>query len=51
MLAPHKNQTVSGFLTSSKHALFQGAVEGHVLAKNANNALPLKSPKLSTVWL
>ena len=30
---------------ASKPTIFQGAVEGHVLVKNINNALPLKRPK------
>jgi beta-glucosidase len=30
--------------------LFQGAVEGHVLAKNLNNALPLKKPKVLSLF-
>jgi beta-glucosidase len=33
-----------------KQVLFNGAVEGHVLVKNANNALPLKSPKLISLF-
>jgi len=34
----------------AKSTLFQGAVEGHVLVKNTNNALPLKSPKLLSIF-
>lgn len=35
---------------AAKSTLFQGAVEGHVLVKNTNNALPLKSPKLLSIF-
>jgi beta-glucosidase len=35
---------------SSKEFLLDGALEGHVLVKNVNNALPLKSPKLLSVF-
>ncbi|KAH8893338.1 beta-glucosidase [Thozetella sp. PMI_491] len=30
--------------------LLQGAVEGHVLVKNSNNSLPLKTPKLLSIF-
>lgn len=30
--------------------LFQGAVEGHVLVKNLNNALPLRKPKVLSLF-
>ncbi len=30
--------------------LLQGAVEGHVLVKNTNNSLPLKTPKLLSIF-
>jgi beta-glucosidase len=33
-----------------KSVLFDGAVEGHVLLKNKNNALPLKSPDMLSVF-
>lgn len=42
--APHSQ--ISGKSVSSKSVLHTGAQEGHVLVKNVNNALPLKSPKL-----
>lgn len=42
--APHPQ--VSGKSVTSKSVLYTGAQEGHVLVKNVNNALPLKSPKL-----
>ncbi|KAJ9138108.1 Beta-glucosidase [Pleurostoma richardsiae] len=35
---------------SFKDTLYNGAVEGHVLLKNENNALPLKSPKLISIF-
>jgi len=35
---------------SSKTFLLEGALEGHVLVKNVNNALPLKSPKLLSIY-
>ncbi|GME28443.1 putative beta-glucosidase m [Neofusicoccum parvum] len=48
MLSPH--QTVSGMLPSSKRTIFQGAVEGHVLVKNVNKTLPLKAPKILSLY-
>lgn len=35
---------------ASKEFLLDGALEGHVLVKNVNNALPLKAPKLVSVY-
>ncbi|KAI1485618.1 glycosyl hydrolase family 3 N terminal domain-containing protein [Biscogniauxia mediterranea] len=35
----------------SKSVIFDGAVEGHVLVKNANNALPLDSAKIKMISL
>lgn len=35
---------------SSQTVLLDGALEGHVLVKNVNNALPLKTPKLLSVF-
>ncbi|CAI7576499.1 unnamed protein product [Penicillium glandicola] len=35
---------------AAKSTLLQSAIEGHVLLKNQNNALPLKSPKLISVF-
>jgi beta-glucosidase len=35
---------------SSKSTILQAAIEGHVLVKNTNNALPLKSPKLLNLF-
>lgn len=46
--APHKQ--VIGKSPDSKPILLQGAIEGHVLVKNNDNALPLKTPKLVSVF-
>ncbi|CAI7676432.1 unnamed protein product [Penicillium pancosmium] len=46
--APHKQ--VIGKSPDSKPILLQGAIEGHVLVKNNDNALPLKSPKMVSVF-
>lgn len=35
---------------ASRSTVLEGAIEGHVLVKNKNNALPLKSPKLIAVF-
>jgi beta-glucosidase len=35
---------------ASRPTLFNGAVEGHVLVKNTNNSLPLKSPQLLSIY-
>lgn len=35
---------------ASKPILLQGAIEGHVLVKNTKNALPLKKPKLLSIY-
>lgn len=35
---------------ASRATLLQGAVEGHVLVKNSNHALPLKSPKSLSIY-
>lgn len=35
---------------AAKATILQGAIEGHVLVKNTNNALPLKSPKLLSLF-
>jgi beta-glucosidase len=45
---PHK--IVDARNSSFKSVLFDGAVEGHVLLKNTNNALPLKTPKLLSIF-
>ncbi|KAI0205827.1 beta-glucosidase M [Astrocystis sublimbata] len=35
---------------SSRKVLLDGAIEGHVLLKNINNALPLKKPRLLSIF-
>lgn len=45
---PHN--IVNALTPDAKPTLYEGAVEGHVLVKNANNALPLQSPKLVSVF-
>lgn len=35
---------------ASKQTILDGAIEGHVLVKNTNGALPLKSPKLISLF-
>ncbi|KAJ5278824.1 hypothetical protein N7478_004196 [Penicillium angulare] len=46
--APHN--IVNALTQEAKPVLFEGAVEGHVLVKNVNNALPLSKPKLLSVF-
>lgn len=50
LLSAHDSQTVSGMHASSKSTIFQGAVEGHVLVKNVNNTLPLRSPRVLSLY-
>lgn len=45
---PH--QIVDARNSSDKPTIFDGAVEGHVLVKNIRNALPLKKPKMLTIY-
>lgn len=45
---PH--ETVIATDSAYKDTLYKGALEGHVLLKNENNALPLKSPKLISLF-
>lgn len=45
---PH--ETVIATDSSYKDTIYNGAVEGHVLLKNEKNALPLKSPKLISLF-
>lgn len=47
-LAPHK--PIYARDPASKPILLDGAIEGHVLVKNVNNSLPLKSPKLLSIF-
>ncbi|KAJ5628774.1 hypothetical protein N7490_011002 [Penicillium lividum] len=44
------HQAVIATSNEAKPILLQAATEGHVLVKNINNALPLKSPKLISVF-
>ncbi|OOQ86323.1 putative beta-glucosidase M [Penicillium brasilianum] len=44
------HQAVIATSQEAKPVLLQAAVESHVLVKNTNNALPLKSPKLISVF-
>lgn len=44
------HQIVDARNSSFKSTLFDGAVEGHVLAKNTRNALPLKAPKMLSIF-
>ncbi|RBR18125.1 uncharacterized protein FIESC28_06191 [Fusarium coffeatum] len=46
--APH--QVISGISPKSKKTILQGAVEGIVLVKNLNNTLPLKKPKILSLF-
>jgi beta-glucosidase len=48
ILAPHT--AVNARDPASKSVLLDGAIEGHVLVKNVNNALPLKSPQLLSLF-
>lgn len=41
---------VVGWDASYQDVVYQGALEGHVLVKNTNNALPLKSPQLISLF-
>ncbi|PWY68396.1 putative beta-glucosidase M [Aspergillus heteromorphus CBS 117.55] len=45
-----EHQAVIGTSPDEKGALLQSAVEGHVLVKNTNGALPLQSPSLVSVF-
>ncbi|ORY67003.1 glycoside hydrolase family 3 protein [Pseudomassariella vexata] len=46
--SPH--EVVIGTNSSYKRVLFDGAVEGHVLLKNKDNALPLKTPRIVSLF-
>lgn len=48
LLAPHT--TLNARNPASKPTIFQGAVEGHVLVKNVNKALPLKKPQILSIY-
>jgi beta-glucosidase len=45
---PHK--TINARDPASKPILMKGAMEGHVLVKNVKNALPLKKPKMISIF-
>ncbi|KAI0406452.1 beta-glucosidase M [Xylaria palmicola] len=45
---PHR--IVDARNVSSRKVLLDGAIEGHVLLKNINNALPLKKPQMLSVF-
>ncbi|KAJ5505363.1 Glycoside hydrolase superfamily [Penicillium expansum] len=44
------HQAIIATSEAAKSVLLQSSIEGHVLVKNKNNALPLKSPKLVSVF-
>ncbi|RMZ74822.1 hypothetical protein DV737_g5701, partial [Chaetothyriales sp. CBS 132003] len=48
LVEPHK--AVNARNPAAKPYLLQGAIEGHVLVKNVNSALPLRSPKLLSLY-
>ncbi|PIG89349.1 beta-glucosidase M [Aspergillus arachidicola] len=48
LLAPHNLTDARD--PKSKSTILQGAVEGHVLVKNTNNALPLKKPQFLSLF-
>ncbi|KAJ9633809.1 hypothetical protein H2199_009222 [Coniosporium tulheliwenetii] len=48
LLLPHR--IVDARDPSARPIVLQGAIEGRVLVKNTNNALPLKSPKLLSIY-
>ncbi|KAK7969418.1 beta-glucosidase [Apiospora saccharicola] len=45
---PHR--IVDARNVSSKQILFDGAIEGHVLVKNINDALPLRKPRMLSLY-
>lgn len=48
LLAPH--ELIDARDPESDSVILQGAIEGHVLVKNTDNALPLKKPKLMSIF-
>jgi beta-glucosidase len=48
LLASH--ELVDARKHDSDKVILQGAIEGHVLVKNTNNALPLQKPKIVSVF-
>ena len=45
---PH--DIVNALTKDARPVIYEGAVEGHVLVKNVNKSLPLKSPRLISVF-
>ncbi|GKZ73979.1 hypothetical protein AnigIFM50267_011218 [Aspergillus niger] len=48
--AQSEHQVVVGTAPDEKSTLLESAIEGHVLVKNTNNALPLQAPQLVSVF-
>lgn len=48
LLVPHVR--VNARVSEAKPVLFQSALEGHVLVKNTNNALPLRNPGVLSLF-
>lgn len=48
LLAPH--EFVNARDPAADELLYQAAVEGHILVKNVNNALPLQQPKVLSLF-
>ncbi|XRM42326.1 hypothetical protein ABZX51_005549 [Aspergillus tubingensis] len=48
--AQSEHQAVVGTSPDEKSTLLESAIEGHVLVKNTNNALPLQTPQLVSVF-
>jgi beta-glucosidase len=48
ILAPHP--VVDARNASARPVILDGAVEGHVLVKNVNNTLPLKAPRMMSIF-
>lgn len=48
LLTPH--EFVDARDPASKSTIFQSAVEGHVLVKNVNGTLPLRAPKVLSLF-
>ncbi|SPB51102.1 unnamed protein product [Aspergillus niger] len=48
--AQSEHQVVVGTAPDEKSTLLESAIEGHVLVKNTNNALPLQTPQLVSVF-
>jgi beta-glucosidase len=48
LLLPHT--LVDARVKEARPVLMQSAIEGHVLVKNTNNALPLKEPRILSLF-